>query len=296
MTSPWHAYREEVFAVMRQIDEAIQHAWERARFLGTRNGAIPIGSSDFDYTLKATIGEQYLRVLRTGGDTETAFMSSIEAGKEAIAKWNTSGCKSRAVAVGRYELHRNECSAESIALGFHARFVAFRETKPTPTPPMPTSKVRFEPAIVDGSGYCGPVCLSSLTGIGTKQIGVVLRYQFGLKSVRGLTFEQMRWFIEKAGYRVHVRRVNDGTISQLGRYHDGVFLVELDDHWLLLKGSRIVCTEFSGVINDVANSQYRVERMVAGHEIQGELSDAAFKELASPRKRSEASKDQLVLF
>lgn len=299
MSNPWHAYREEVFAVMRQIDEAVQHAWTRARDLGPRGGSIAVGSADLDYTLKATVGEQYLRILRTGGDTEAAFSSSIEAGQEAIAKWNSRGCLSRAVIHGRNELHRDKCGAESIALGFHARFQKFREVKPTPASPVPSpavqSRVRFAPAIVDGSGYCGPTCLSALTGIGTRQIARVLRSRFALRAVRGLTVSQMQWFIEAAGYQFAPTSVTPNTIDS-GRAGDGVYLVELENHWMLWRGSKIICTEFSGHVRDVSDSKYRHDRVVATYEITGEVSESAFRDLVTPQKTQSSSAGQLALF
>lgn len=299
MTNPWHANREEVFALMRQIDEAVHHAWSRARDLGPRGGSVSVGSADFDYTLKATVGEQYLRVLRNGGDPASAFTSAIEAGKESIAKWNTTGCMSRAVINSRYELLRDNCAADAIALGFHARFAAFAETKPQPpipeSKPVIQSRVRFGPPVIDGSGYCGPVCLSALTGIGTKQIASVLRAEFSIRAVRGVTLEQMAWFIKAAGYQLALRRPKCSTIEEMAQVCDGVFLVGLKNHWMLLNSHLIVCTEFRGV-GAVANSKYRQAHIEMTFEIQGELSKTAFNALALPREKRRAAKSQLALF
>lgn len=299
MDQPWHAYREDVLAVMRQVDDAVQHAWGRSRDLSPRHGFVSVGSADFDCTLKATIGEQYLRVLRTGGDTEAAFQSAMEAGQEAIDKWNASGCVSRVTATGRFELHRNKCAAESIAIGFHARFVAFREPPKSTTTvtvaPEPQSRVRFAPAIIDGGRYCGPVCLSALTGLGTKQLASLVRRQFRVQAVRGMSLAQMRWVIESAGYQVAVA-THARTIEETGKSSQQVLLINLPDHWLLLRGSQIVCTESAGRIGNVKDSKYRRDPIVAAYEIQGELSESAFKRLLSLGKSAKADKPQLVLF
>ena len=295
MSTPWHAHREEVFAVMRQIDEAIHYAWGRARDLGPRGGTISLGSSDFDHTLKATVGEQYLRVLRTGGDTETAFASAIETGEESIEKWNAKGCLSRAFIERRGELYRDKCAAESIALGFHARFQKFREAQTAAPKPAEKTRVRFAPAIVDGSGYCGPTCLSALTGIGTRQIASGLRSQFALRAVRGLTIDQMKWFIEAAGYQFAATNVTPSTIDS-GRAGEGVYLVELENHWLLWHGREVICTEFAGRVSDLSDSKYRHDRVVATYEITGEVSESAFRALATPLKTQSSPNGQLALF
>lgn len=289
---PWHAHREEVFAVMRQIDGAVQIAWVRARELGPRHGYISVGSADFDYTLKATIGEQYLRVLRTGGDPTAAFESAIVAGKESIAKWNSTGCTSRMAATGKFELHRDECAAESIALGFHVRFAAFQEKKP---PERVSNRVRFAPAVVDGSGYCGPVCLSALSGLGTKQVTRILRDHFGMKAVRSMTVEQVKWFIGQIGYRIETTEPVRRTLDDVSRSGSGVNLIELHDHVLLQKGRKTICTENNGRIGDVEYSKYRDDSIDAIHSIRGELSETAVGLLLAPRKAS-VPQNQMALF
>lgn len=123
----WHANREEVFVLMRRIGEKVDLEWQQAKRLGPRSGEFAIGSADFDHTLKGTIGEEYLRTLQRGGTPIEAFNAAIEAGKDSIKKWNERGCNSRHIVAGRYELHRNECSAEAHALGFHQPFVKFIE-------------------------------------------------------------------------------------------------------------------------------------------------------------------------
>lgn len=289
MTRPWHAHREEVFAVMRQIDEAVQHAWSRSRFLAPRYGEVGIGCEDFDYTLKATIGEQYLRTLRNGGDPDAAFAESIEAGKESIAKWNTTGCSPRMSIGGRFQLQRNECAAESIALGFHCRFASLNQKSVAVIQPVhrKMSTVRFRSAIMDGSSYCGPACLSALSGLGTKQIAAVLRRQFNMKAVRGLSLESMKWFIEGVGYCVTATNRRASTLEGICRAGDrDVLLIELHDHWLLTNGTQVVCTQFNGRITDASESVYWQEVIEAAHVIDGVLSNSAIDSMLSTLKPS----------
>lgn len=132
--SPWHGNREEVFSAMRTLDEEVQREYERARELAPRGGAIAVGSADFDHTLKAGIGEEYLRALNKGSTPDEALDAAKALGREMVQKWNTKGSKGRASINRNSELHRWEGAGESIAENIHRRFVQSAEPAPATAP------------------------------------------------------------------------------------------------------------------------------------------------------------------
>ncbi len=119
---PWHAGREEVFAGMRKLGAENDRNWEQAKKLGPHGGSLSIGSADFDHTLKATVGDQYLRSLRQGKHPDEAHKDAVVAGNEAVSKWNSQGVKGRVGVGGAAEMKRWEGAGESAADHVHAMF------------------------------------------------------------------------------------------------------------------------------------------------------------------------------
>lgn len=118
----WHGNREEVFEVMRKLSLSSLYNWEKAREFGPRNNEVMVGGADFDFTLKATIIDSYLRILRKGGTPKEALQEAIKDGQECIDIWNNKTSKSRVSIHGNYELQRWPGSANAIAQAIHSHF------------------------------------------------------------------------------------------------------------------------------------------------------------------------------
>lgn len=111
---------EAMRAISRRVD------WWREQELVHRPpwGSIGVGGADFDYLLKATVGEAYLRVLRRGGTPDEARAEAIADGSECVRTWNTKSSKSRASVAGQYELQRYERAGAAEADAIHLWFIA----------------------------------------------------------------------------------------------------------------------------------------------------------------------------
>lgn len=136
----WHADRENVFEAMRKIGDENEREWQRARDLSPRGASMSVGSADFDHTLKATVGDEYLRTIRKGGTPEDAMKSAIAAGSDAVKKWNEGASAGRATMAGAHELKRWEGAGQSAAELIHRKFMAAMEPPaPKVAAPAPAS-------------------------------------------------------------------------------------------------------------------------------------------------------------
>lgn len=131
---------ERKHAAMRAILDDVTREWERSRDLSPRGGTIALGSADFDHTLKAVVGDGYLRALRDGKTPDEALAAANADGLEAIKKWNAGGYNGRATVTGNaaFEYKRREGAAETIADSYHRRFLMLSTLPPEPTThPLP---------------------------------------------------------------------------------------------------------------------------------------------------------------
>lgn len=120
---PWHGQREVVFAAMRKLGDIVTDWEQRGRKLLPPHGTLAVGGADFDYLLKAIVGEEYLRALRRGHTPAEALELAKVAGTEAVHKWNTTESKSRVSINHRSELQRWNKAGEAAAEHIHALFV-----------------------------------------------------------------------------------------------------------------------------------------------------------------------------
>jgi len=141
--SPWHASRPEVFEAMHRADDKVSHEWQKARDLAPRGGTTGVGGADFDHTLKASVGEEYLRTLNKGGTPAEALAAAEKAGREAVANWNNKTSKGRAAAGGSHELKRWENAGDSHALGFHQMFNGFDGEKSAAPRPQAAAGIDY---------------------------------------------------------------------------------------------------------------------------------------------------------
>lgn len=119
---PWHAKRESVFIIMRQLDDIIYHELEQARNLAPRNGQLAIGGADFDHVLKGSILAEFVYALNQGMSKQEAYELATSRGKDFVANWNDKVSKTRVHINSPHELKRSPDSAESIALACLVRF------------------------------------------------------------------------------------------------------------------------------------------------------------------------------
>jgi hypothetical protein len=108
---------------VRLLNDRIEAQWAEARRLTPPPGTLGVGSADFDLTLKATIGEAYLRGLRNTGDPEQALAVAREAGREAVAAWNAKGVQGRVPISSATEMKRWENAGDHLAEEIHRRFL-----------------------------------------------------------------------------------------------------------------------------------------------------------------------------
>lgn len=133
---------ERKHAAMRAISEDVEGEWQKSRDLSPRGGMIALGSADFDHTLKATVGDGYLRAMRAGKTPDEALAAAKADGLDAIKKWNDHGHKGRATVTGNasYEYKRWEGAAETIADSFHRRFLMLSSLDSLPQTPAEEPK------------------------------------------------------------------------------------------------------------------------------------------------------------
>lgn len=119
---PWHAKREDVFTIMRQLDETAHHELEQAKKLHPPYGTLGIGGADFDHVLRGSVIAEFLRALRLGQSKQEAYEYASQCGKDFVANWNDKVSKTRVYISTPHELKRSPDSAEAIALSCLVRF------------------------------------------------------------------------------------------------------------------------------------------------------------------------------
>ncbi len=124
MDSPWHGNRESVYAAIRELGAKNEANWATGRRLSPPKGTVGVGGADFDYNLKAIVGDEYLRSLRRGTTPQEALVAAAAAGTEAVVKWNVHVVKGRACFGGRHELRLWEGAGASRAEDVHYSFLA----------------------------------------------------------------------------------------------------------------------------------------------------------------------------
>lgn len=115
--------QERKFAAMRIIRKTVDYNREQERKLIPPYGCLAVGGADFDYLLKATVGEAYLRVLECGGTPEEAHREAVANGNLCVNRWNEKTHKTRVSINGSYELKRWEKAGESEADSIHIHFL-----------------------------------------------------------------------------------------------------------------------------------------------------------------------------
>lgn len=119
---PWHAKREDVFRIMRQLDDMALHELEQAKKLQPPYGTLGVGGADFDHVLRGSVIAEFLRALRLGQSKQEAYEIAASRGKDFVANWNEKTSKSRVYISTPHELKRSPDSAEAIALSCLVRF------------------------------------------------------------------------------------------------------------------------------------------------------------------------------
>ena len=115
-----------VLRAMRKLDSDWVSPWRRkADSLYPPFGTIGVGGADFDYLLKAVVGESYLRALRKRNGPSVALEVAKKDGKECVKTWNERTCKTRAAFGGYYTLQRWEKAGESEAEFVHRVFLSY---------------------------------------------------------------------------------------------------------------------------------------------------------------------------
>ena len=117
-----------MYAAMQLIDRDVLYHHDRAKFLRPRLNELTGGGVDFDHFLKATVREEYLRVIRKGGCPADAHMTAVMAGNYAVTEWNNRGSRGRVCINSPHELKRWEKAGEAEADAVHAQYVNLIKT------------------------------------------------------------------------------------------------------------------------------------------------------------------------
>ena len=129
----------------------------------------------------------------------------------------------------------------------------------------------FADAIVDGTGYCGPVSLSCVTGLGTKDISKIVRSYYPYRPfVKGMwTFEIFK-VLEHL--KIEYKFTNNCPFNLLEwteriQQPDKVYIVNVPNHSLVIKNNKIVCTQFAGKVMPLTKSRYIRDQVESWIEI-----------------------------
>lgn len=115
---------DKKFAAMRAIGEWVEHQRRQEVIHRPPWGSIGVGGADFDFLLKAVVGESYLRVLRRGGNAREAHAEAVNAGDHCVTIWNKRTHKTRASINGAHELQRWDKEGEVAADWVHRYYLA----------------------------------------------------------------------------------------------------------------------------------------------------------------------------
>lgn len=131
----------------------------------------------------------------------------------------------------------------------------------------------MQPARLNGSTFSGPAALSSLTGLGTKEICTAIRTHFGNIRIKAIFKPQIEWFLQTCKLRLnHIafdrsykrddkgmwQPVKGPTLERWAKENqipDILYLINVSEHYLVLLNNRICCTQFDG-IEDLCESRY----------------------------------------
>ena len=136
----------------------------------------------------------------------------------------------------------------------------------------------FQAAKVNGSKYCGPTALSALTGMGTKEICRAIRKATGMGQVKGLHELHAVRFLRQFGMKVKPTPAGGSLAAWCSEWacSAAVHLVIPANHYVVINGKQIVCTQFRGQIADLAQSKYLRCRVKLAWEVGGTFDAQAF--------------------
>ena len=118
-----HEALERKHAAMRALGEKIAYYREQERRLRPPHDMVGAGGADFDWLLKAAVGEAYLRALRLGIAPSCAHRVAADEGAQCVRVWNERTCRTRASVSGHYELQRWVGAGEAEADDVHRFFM-----------------------------------------------------------------------------------------------------------------------------------------------------------------------------
>ena len=117
----------------------------------------------------------------------------------------------------------------------------------------------FKAAVRNGNRYCGPVSLSAVTGIGTKEIAQTVRHYYpSIKRVCGLEDIVLTTVLDHFGVKYTTNSCNGTLRSWVENYRrpNIPYIVMTSSHYLVVYNDQVVCTQFGGKIALLADSKY----------------------------------------
>jgi hypothetical protein len=118
----------------------------------------------------------------------------------------------------------------------------------------------FQPARINGSKYCGPTSLSAVTGIGTKELCQIIRHiNPKRKMVKGLNNTDLEKTLRYCGINWDRRcyeKITLGNWNKINKQPDAVYIIQVSNHYLVIKNGYVICTQFGGRIESLCLSKY----------------------------------------
>lgn len=118
----------------------------------------------------------------------------------------------------------------------------------------------FQPAKINGSKYCGPTVLSAVTGIGTKELCQIIRFiNPNRKMVKGLSNHDLSETLKYCGVNTqdsYPRKINLRNWIKLNKKPDITYIINVSNHYLVIKNGYVICTQFGGRIESLCRSKY----------------------------------------
>lgn len=108
-------------------------------------------------------------------------------------------------------------------------------------------------AIRNGSTYCWPTTMSSLTGLGTKELGLLIRNKFDhIRQIKTMYSSDAMSLLEDFGIKYHYCTIGAGL--RFGRFAEKnmdphhTYVIIVKEHVFLFKNGKVCCTSTGGKV------------------------------------------------
>lgn len=132
-------------------------------------------------------------------------------------------------------------------------------------------------AICNGSTYCWPTTMSSLTGLGTKELGILFRNKFdSYRCIKRVYRHDGLDFLESFGIKYGLCMIGDDL--RVGRWAEKIqdphntYMIFIRQHVFLFRDGKVCCTSTKGkVVKWDHTFRYNMARLECVLKIRGEF-------------------------